>query len=59
LPVELERVDVWLDDERFFAPFVALRPAFRASAGETGPVGILNVSRSAGVLRPADLGMTT
>jgi IS5 family transposase len=23
LPVELERVDVWLDDERFFAPFVS------------------------------------
>src|SRR6266568_1753121 len=22
LPAELERVDVWLDDERFFAPFV-------------------------------------
>ena len=22
LPVELERVDVWLDDDRFFAPFV-------------------------------------
>jgi IS5 family transposase len=23
LPVELERVDAWLDDDRFFAPFVA------------------------------------
>jgi len=23
LPAELERVDAWLDDERFFAPFVA------------------------------------
>jgi IS5 family transposase len=22
LPAELERVDAWLDDERFFAPFV-------------------------------------
>ena len=22
LPVELERVDAWLDDDRFFAPFV-------------------------------------
>jgi IS5 family transposase len=30
LPVELERVDAWLDDERFFAPFV---PHFSARMG--------------------------
>jgi len=27
LPVELARVDAWLDDERFFAPFVPHFPA--------------------------------
>jgi transposase, IS5 family len=30
LPVELERVDAWLDDERFFAPFV---PHFSPTMG--------------------------
>ncbi|GAA0903864.1 ISNCY family transposase [Virgisporangium aurantiacum] len=30
LPAELERVDAWLDDERFFAPFV---PHFSATLG--------------------------
>jgi transposase, IS5 family len=30
LPAELERVDAWLDDERFFAPFV---PYFSATLG--------------------------
>jgi IS5 family transposase len=30
LPVELERVDAWLDDEGFFAPFV---PHFSARMG--------------------------
>jgi IS5 family transposase len=30
LPAELERVDAWLDDERFFAPFV---PHFSARMG--------------------------
>jgi IS5 family transposase len=30
LPAELERVDAWLDDERFFAPFV---PYFSARMG--------------------------
>jgi Transposase domain (DUF772) len=30
LPVEFERVDAWLDDERFFAPFV---PHFSARMG--------------------------
>jgi transposase, IS5 family len=30
LPVELKRVDAWLDDERFFAPFV---PYFSARVG--------------------------
>ena len=30
LPAELERVDVWLDDDRFFAPFV---PHFSARMG--------------------------
>jgi IS5 family transposase len=30
LPAELERVDGWLDDERFFAPFV---PHFAARMG--------------------------
>ena len=30
LPAELERVDAWLDDDRFFAPFV---PYFSAADG--------------------------
>jgi IS5 family transposase len=30
LPAELERVDAWLEDERFFAPFV---PYFSARMG--------------------------
>ena len=30
LPAELERVDAWLDDERFFAPFV---PHFSTRTG--------------------------
>src|SRR3954469_3534266 len=30
LPAELERVDAWLDDDRFFAPFV---PRFSARMG--------------------------
>jgi IS5 family transposase len=33
LPAELERVDEWLDDERFFAPFAPFVPYFSARKG--------------------------
>src|SRR6266536_5143559 len=47
LPAELERVDAWLDDERFFGPVRAvLRPADRPAERADGDVPAVDVPQA-------------
>jgi hypothetical protein len=53
LPVELERVDVWLDDERFFAPFVALfDPRFGTASAKPARSGSSMSAEALGFFAP-------